>query len=133
MQSNQLTWRTFYQKLGHLFYAIAASDNKITPAEVAELDRLVKTEWVKLEDSKDDFGTDMAYQIEIVFDWLQEETPNPDSAFEAFSEFFKQHPHFFNEDLKIKVLNTAIAITYAFRGKNKSEEAYISRLKELLA
>ena len=126
------TWNTFYQKLGHLCYAIAAADNKVSKAEVAEVKRLVSEEWIQLEQSKDEFGADASFQIEIVFEWLMENAPKKEVAFSAFSEFYKSHPHFFTEKLKKKVLSTANSIATVFHDKNKAEMELLSRLKKLL-
>ncbi len=62
----------FYQQLGKLFYAVADSDNNIQQDEINKLKKVVREEWLPIEDSVDEFGTDAAYQIEIVFDWLLE-------------------------------------------------------------
>ncbi len=58
----------FYQKLGKLFYAIAASDQVVRKVEHDKLKEIIKTEWLSVDDYEDDFHTDAAYQIEIVFD-----------------------------------------------------------------
>ncbi|NNF75482.1 MAG: hypothetical protein HKN00_09875, partial [Flavobacteriaceae bacterium] len=59
----------FYQNLGKLFYAIAASDNNVNELEILSLKRIVKTEWSSFED---------ASQIVDVFDWL-----NADQEYDA--------------------------------------------------
>ncbi|HXH19315.1 MAG TPA: hypothetical protein VNJ07_09560, partial [Chitinophagales bacterium] len=80
MQTEPL-WLTFYQKLGHLCYAIAAADEKLTPAETSQLKRLVTEEWLEVEDSLDEYGEDAAFQAEIVFDWLSDSYVSSEDAF----------------------------------------------------
>jgi len=63
----------FYQILGKLFYAIAASDKVVHKVEIETLKELIKTVWVPLDDYEDEFHEDAAYQIETVFDWLEYE------------------------------------------------------------
>ena len=58
---------TIYQNLGKLFYAIAAIDRVIRAKEYAKLKELVKKDWVAVDQLTDEFKTDAAFQIEIVF------------------------------------------------------------------
>ncbi len=132
MQSGQL-WKAFYQKLGHLCYSIAAIDNKVAETEVAELQRIVKEEWLHVEKTQDEFGTDASFQIEIVFDWLRDSAPSSEEAFTEFRDFYQAHPDFFTTSLKQKIGNTAKAIASAFHGANKAEQALFERLENLFA
>lgn len=131
METDQL-WLTFYQKLGHLCYAIAAADKKLTSAEETALKRLVTAEWLEVEDSLDEFGEDAAFQTEIVFDWLHERHVSSEDAFGVFSKFFTAHPQFFNNSLKKGIWNTANAVADAFHGKNRAESELLAHLKKLL-
>ncbi|NGY36599.1 hypothetical protein FQU23_003625 [Flavobacterium sp. XN-5] len=47
-------------------------DKTVQKEEIEKLKELVQKEWLPVEDSSDIFGSDSAYQIEIVFDWLVE-------------------------------------------------------------
>lgn len=125
-------WNTFYQKLGYLCYAIASSDKKISDEEIAKLKELVKTEWVSVEHTEDRFGSDAAYQIEILFDWLEENIPPTDWAFEQFSDFVKEYKPFFTPELKAKVLKTADLLASSFNAKNKHELTMLFQLHQML-
>jgi len=46
----------FYQNLGKLFYAIAASDGNVRPIEFDKLKNLVKTQWLDIDELEDTFG-----------------------------------------------------------------------------
>ncbi|QNJ99070.1 hypothetical protein [Constantimarinum furrinae] len=121
----------FYQKLGELFYAIAASDNVVRRSEYIELTRFVEEEWKAKDDFEDQFGTDAAYQISIVFEWFDYESMEADDCFESFSEYYKDHKNLFSEERKILILNTVQEIADAFSGTNKSELIMITKLQLL--
>ncbi|GAA4241348.1 hypothetical protein [Winogradskyella damuponensis] len=119
----------FYQNLGKLFYAIAASDGNVRPIEFDKLKNLVKTQWLDIDELEDTFGTDAAYQIEIVFDWLNEkEELNAEACFKDFIAYKKGQNHLFTPDIRRLTLKTASTIAYAFSGINKSELALLAKL-----
>lgn len=128
MNTTQNINTTFYQNLGKLFYAIAAADKVVRKSEYESLRKLVKTQWLDLEDSEDEFGADAAYQIEIVFDWLDYKELTPQECFNEFESYYKDHPLFFGEKIKKMVWDTANTIADAFSGKNKSELLFLGRL-----
>ncbi len=121
-----------YQKLGELFYAIAAADKVIRKAEIDTLSNLVKTHWKNLDALEDEFHSDASYQIEIVFDWLDDKQVNPDECFEDFKDFKKENPNLFSTTIKKLIWKTADAIASSFAGKNKSELIMLAKLKMLL-
>ncbi|MEL6810318.1 MAG: hypothetical protein AAFP76_03165 [Bacteroidota bacterium] len=118
----------FYQEVGQLFYAVAASDKIVRKKEYATLRKLVKENWMAMDEYTDEFGADAALQIEIVFDWFDYEQMNADDCFEAFSQFYKEYPKLFSDNRKDLIWKTANAIAAAFSGKNKSELIMLSRL-----
>ena len=123
----------FYQSLGKLFYAIAASDKIVREAEVETLIELVKSEWVPMDDFEDEYQVDTAYQIETVFDWLDcEGGLSVDSCFDEFKLFKKENESLFIEKRKQLIWKTCNAIANSFSGKNKSEIIILARLKMIL-
>ncbi|PKP19016.1 MAG: hypothetical protein CVU07_00750 [Bacteroidetes bacterium HGW-Bacteroidetes-23] len=122
----------FYQNLGKLFYAIAAIDNTIREEEVQMLKNIIKDKWIPLDDFTDTHGTDSAYQIEIVFDWLEEQQLEASTCFDAFKEFKKEHESLFPLPVKDLIWKTADAIASSFAGKNKAEVIVLAKLKLLL-
>ncbi|MEZ4858169.1 MAG: hypothetical protein R2781_05105 [Flavobacteriaceae bacterium] len=127
--NNQLQ---FYQKLGELFFAIAAADKVIRKVEYETLHKIIAENWKHLDTLEDEFGVDAAYQIEIVFDWLDYESLDAASCFESFVSFYKEHPHLFSEKRKELILKTSHAIAEAFAGKNKSELILLGKLQLVL-
>ncbi len=132
MLNSERIGNEFYQNLGKLFYAVAMTDKKVRPVEVNRLRKYVRQHWLDLDDFEDEFETDSAYQIEIVFDWLENEEKDVDDYYKEFEDFYKEHPKKFTPKVKALTLDTAEAIASSFAGKNKSEMLIISKLKLLL-
>ncbi|MEG9328338.1 TerB family tellurite resistance protein [Salinimicrobium catena] len=122
----------FYQNLGRLFYAIAAVDGVIKKEEIDALKKIVREEWLDLDEYTDSFGTDAAFQIEIIFDWLDANKPDPQNAFQTFMDFHADHKELFTPQINEKILAASQNIAAAFRGKNKSELVMLAKLQSLL-
>jgi hypothetical protein len=131
MLNSERIGNEYYQNLGKLFYAVAMTDKKVRPVEVKRLRKYVRQYWLDIDDFEDEFETDSAYQIEIVFDWLQGEEKDGSDYFDEFKGFYKEHPKKFTPKLKALILETAEAIANSFAGKNKSEMLIIYKLKLL--
>lgn len=125
-------WNTFYQKLGYLFYAVAASDHQISVAEIETLKQCVRKHWLKVDSTIDEFDTDAAFQIEIVFDWLVNEIYDPLKAFEEFEEFFKTHKSFKKPQVRKLISDTCFLIANSFYGVNKNEKQILDKTARLL-
>ena len=140
MDTSEKTNLTFYQKIGELLYAIAAADKVVKKQEYDTLRESVKEHWKKNDDITDDFGADAAYQIEIVFDWLDYQSLNwldyqslkAEECFENFKEYYRENKTLFNPKIKKLVLSTAHTVADAFSGKNKSELLLLGKLELLL-
>ncbi|WP_415862622.1 DUF302 domain-containing protein [Thalassobellus suaedae] len=119
----------FYQNLGKLFYAIAAADRDVRAVEFNKLKELVKKHWLDVDIIEDDFKTDAAYQIEIVFNWLDEEEHlDAKGCYNTFVNYKNEQPHLFTEDIKKLILKTAYDIAASFSGLNKSELIMLAKL-----
>jgi len=123
---------SFYQSLGKLFYAIAASDKIVRVAEYDALRELVTSKWKPLDDYEDEFHTDAALQIEIVFDWLDYKSLKADDCFKEFVTFKKENKYLFSTKRKKLIWETANAIANSFAGKNKSEIIMLTKLRMIL-
>lgn len=132
MKPSDKTMVLFYQQIGKVFYSIAAVDKTVRPEEVKELKKVIQKEWLPLENSIDSFGSDSAYQIEIVFDWLVENEGNIDQMIPDLKTFRIVHSSLFTDQVNALILTTAKAIADSFAGKNKSEHVLISQLSEVL-
>jgi hypothetical protein len=124
---------SFYQQAGKLFYAIAAADKTVRKEELEALKKLVRSEWLDLDDTYDEFGTDSAYQIEIVFDWLMENEWDMEEVISGLKDFKKEHPGLFTDQVNQLILRTAAAIADSFYGKNKSELTLLTQLRGILS
>lgn len=133
MNPSKETMILFYQHLGKLFYSIAAADDIIREEEVNQLKKLMQSDWLALDDSIDQFGTDAAFQIEVVFDWLvQIDWRNTDEFLIEFKLFKQEHNYLFSDSVTQLILKTAFAIAESFSGKNKSEMVLISQIERIL-
>lgn len=121
----------FYQKLGELFYAIAASDKIICEAEYRVLTQLVEEEWKRMDYYEDTFKRDAAYQISIVFEWFDYERMDADDCFESFVGYYNNHKSLFSVKRKKLILKTVRKIASAFSGINKSELIMVTKLQLL--
>ncbi|WP_222983868.1 hypothetical protein [Flagellimonas meishanensis] len=131
MRNSEKIGNEFYQNLGKLFYAVAMADKQVRPSEVERLRKYVRQHWLEVDNFEDEFQTDSAYQIETVFDWLEEEEKDGKDYFKDFKDFYKAHPEKFNAQVKSLIVRTAEAIASSFAGKNKSELVLIFKLKQL--
>lgn len=122
----------FYQKMGELFYAIAAADKVVRKEEYKALKNIVAEEWKNLDDYEDPFHTDAAHQIEVVFDWFDYEQLDANDCFDSFADYKKEHPKLFTKDRNELIWKTANAIASSFSPKNKSEVILLTKLKNLL-
>jgi len=119
----------FYQNLGKLFYAIAAADNDVQHAEFDKLKELVKKQWLGLDPIEDAYNTDAAYQIEIVFDWLNNQKKlNTKACFDNFVKYKNQQKHLFTKNVRHLIMKTANSIAASFSGINKSELIMLANL-----
>lgn len=132
MDYNPKVRNAFYQNLGKLFYAIAMADKQVRPNELKKLIEDVRKYWVPVDKVEDEFGTDAAFQIEIVFDWLFLEEKEDTHYYQEFLDFYKEHPSFFTLDIKKIIWKTADDIASSYSGKNKSELIILAKLKQLL-
>ncbi|GIV34427.1 MAG: hypothetical protein KatS3mg031_1962 [Chitinophagales bacterium] len=121
-----------YERLGNLFYAIAAADRGVRQKEETRLLEKIQSIWAPAESSSDAFGTDLAHYIFISFDFLHAQQADPETAFRQFEDFYRTHASAFSPQVKKNILRTAEAIAEAFSGINKCERAYLSRLEKLL-
>ena len=132
MKKTETFWKELYPKLGHLFYAVAFADGTVKTAEIEKMKKTVKERWLQVEERHDEFGSDRAYQIISVFDWLAAEQIPGAKAYDAFAGFFRKNREWADATMKENILQTAVDISLAFRGENKDEHAFMENLKMLL-
>jgi hypothetical protein len=132
MHHTQVNFQKIYEKLGYLFYAIAAADKAVAPAEADKLRQLVQKFWLPIEDSTDEFGTDAAYYIDISFEYLLNEGIDAEEAFQEFKDYYDLHSGAFSSVIIRNMKDTAHAISHAFKGKSSRESALLKRLNKML-
>ncbi|WP_244199292.1 hypothetical protein [Flavobacterium psychrolimnae] len=132
MKPSHQTMTHLYEHLGKVFYSIAAIDKTVRKEEIEKLKQIIKTEWLPLENSFNEFGDDTAYEIEIVFDWLVANEWELEQVIPDFKIFREEHQHLFTPEINALILKTANAVASSFSGKNKSEHVLISQLSAIL-
>ncbi len=129
MKTQQNEAISFYQNIGKLFYAIAASDNKINEVEYNTLKSIVQIEWLTADALKDNFNTDFGSLIINVFKWLNyEQEYNAKECYNSFIGYKNMNEHLFTYDIKLLIMRTAGRIAASFSGKNKSELIMLANL-----
>ncbi|MFS4467881.1 hypothetical protein [Maribacter sp. 2210JD10-5] len=121
----------FYQKIGYLFFAVAAADGSVHTKEVDKLKTIVREKWLPLDGIEDEYGTDAAFQIETVFDWLLENEKTGSESFMIFANFYEEHKAIFTDKIKKLIMETSGSIASSFSGKNKSELMMLGKLQLL--
>lgn len=127
----QMFYEELYTELGKLYYHLASADGKVQDVEKEALHTLIKTRWKPLEDSSDEFGTDLANLIEFSFDYEASEIET-ENGLDSFTAFFKQNRAQFILAIKKRILETAEEIAAVYRGKNKDEKDIMDSLRSLL-
>ena len=122
---------TFYQKIGKLFFSVAMADGSVRSEEIDRLKQIVRNTWLPHDDIIDEYGSDAAFQIEIVFDWLLENEQDAKACYEEFREFYRENTKIFSVEVKELILKTANAVASAYAGKNKSELTVLGNLQLL--
>ena len=124
--------QNFYQKLGYLFYSIASADRRISQQEHDALQQVIKEDWLHFNDKTDAYGSDTAYQIQIIFDFLKEKEYHSESAYNIFNRYFKEHLSLFTDDVIDRIFHSSNRIADCLNGRNKSELQALARLHMLL-
>ena len=119
----------FYQKLGELFYAVAAADKCVHDEELNSLKNVIKKEWLALEDRQVYCNNSETITILNTFKTLHNDPKHKaDFYFNRFINFKRTHGVFFNKKMNALILSTAAKIANSFSGQNKSELIMLSKL-----
>lgn len=129
METKDITLVSFYQLLGRVFYATAQADKVIRPEEVSELKQIVKNVWLDADNATDQFNSDAAFQIEIVFDFLLENEIIVEGIITQVKYFKSIHTSLFTKNTIELIMKTALGITSSFAKSNKSEVVFLSQLR----
>ena len=123
---------TLFQEIGKVLYAIAIADKTIHPNEYETVRHIVKENWSALVKTTDSFGSNTAYQTEIVFDWLYENDHKGEELLDNFETFKSGNTSLFTKELKKNIIKAANAVAASFSGKNKSELIALGKLQLIL-
>lgn len=125
-------WKKLYEKLGCLFYAVASCDRDIAANEIDMLKSCVREFWLKVDETVDEFDTDAAYQIEVVFDWLQAEHYKSEKALKSFENFITENKQLLTPNIKELINKTCKKIAGSFYGVNQEEKQILDAIKKMI-
>lgn len=123
---------SFYEKLAYLFYAIADSDGKVNNKELYKLHEEVVLIWKSIDNSQDEFNTDLAFEIEAIFEWLEDNRYSYKDAYKEFTDYAREHKQLFDAMVKEKIMHTCTNIASVFKSINHAEENILHSLKDFL-
>lgn len=122
----------FYEKLAYLFYSIADADGKVTKQELNKLHEEVLDIWKSLDDAVDEYNTDLSFEIETVFDWLEENNFSYKDALTEFKDYALEHRSLFDDSVKIKIMHTCSELANVYRSINHQEENILTEIESFL-
>lgn len=124
MDKNDALTSQFFENLGKLFYAVAASDKKVEAIEINTLKEILKSQWLTL----DFVDFDNLKQVVLAFDELLKEHQSTEALYQNFVIYKNKEKHLFTSTIKRLILQTTNAISSSFSGRNKSELIMLARL-----
>ncbi|TPN87082.1 hypothetical protein [Aquimarina algicola] len=127
MIPEQLQNEEFYQKLAHLFYAVAMADKKMVIEEKRKIVLYVEKYW------SHSFNKNESKEViyETMRELIRQQTTSED-AFEVFKTYYQNRSNDFSDDLCQKIMEAADAIATSFSKRNKSELVLLTKLHNLL-
>ena len=128
-----MDYQEFYIETGRLLYAIAMADGAIQEDEKSKMLNLVRDTLRKLEGSVDAFGTSNAFYTEFELERLIDFNVDSRESFDSFIDYFESNRSEMTSDLKAIIIQMAEEVAEAWDGVVAEENAYIIRLKEVLA
>ncbi|MBK9723190.1 MAG: hypothetical protein IPO78_16535 [Saprospiraceae bacterium] len=88
--------------------------------------------WKSVDDPVDEFNTDLAFEIEAVFEWLEDNDYSYKDAYNEFIDYAKEHKHLFDTETQSKIRHTCNGIASVFKSINHKEENLLHKLDDFL-
>lgn len=128
----KINYQKIYEQLGYLFYALASANKHLREREYEVLKKDIERDWIPLEDSTDEFGTDAANYIYFTYDSLVDQDYPPLDAFRSFQQYFEEHARAFDREIRERIRKTSLDMANALPHPNKTEEYIIRELQKML-
>lgn len=122
----------FYEKVGELFYAIAAVDTKVRKEEFSSLKNCLNTYWNLFEVTGKDRSLKPIDILEASFKNAFRNKKDPKTCYEDFVKYKSNNSELFTQTHNKAIWNTANLIANSFSAVNKSEVIVLQKLKLLL-
>lgn len=132
MKESLSTQSKFYQNLGKIFYAIAASDKMVHQDEVETVKKIVNTDWLTHDGEKSKTEIEAMRQIKITFYDLANKKEDAKKCLQEFQQYKLDNEYLFNDEVKKLIWKTANEIAAAFSNNNKSELILLADLGLIL-
>lgn len=123
----------FYQKLGELFYAVAATECAVGDAEYGSLQIIIAEKWKNLHGFQNVCLSQASAQMNIVFEWFDYDHLDANDCYDNFADYLNENPHLFTDERKQLIWETSQTIAAIFAGNKKCEEIMLGKLKALLS
>ncbi|WP_027392473.1 TerB family tellurite resistance protein [Aquimarina latercula] len=117
----------FYEKLAHLFYAVAMADKKMVVEEKRKIVSYVEKYWSHSFDKKE--------RKEIIYEIMRKlikKQMTSEDAYEVFKSYYQTKSNDFSKDLCQKIMEAADGIATSSSKRNKSELVFLTKLHKLL-
>ncbi|MBL0048184.1 MAG: hypothetical protein IPP32_08850 [Bacteroidetes bacterium] len=121
-----------YEELGKLLYAISNADGEIHDKEISSVHSIVMKDFVPYEEQTDKAGINDAFYTEFEVEALTEEDADVENAFASFIDFLKKNAKEVNPTLKLSVMAAAQHVAESYKGINRVEKYYLTKLKQEL-
>lgn len=122
--------KDIFEQIGNLFYAIAADQN-VKPIEVAELKSLISKDWLP-RNLNERVVSDATHCILVTMDSLKGNNATAKEAYNEFSKFYSLYPEVFSNDVKQRMLDTALEIARVFKADNPFDNVHLNALRGLV-
>jgi uncharacterized protein (DUF927 family) len=119
----------FYKKVGELFYAIAAIDNRVRKEEYLSFKNSLNSYGNLFEAIETDKSLAPVDILESAFKQAYQKEKDPETCFEDFVKYKRNNPELFTVARNKVVWDTANLIANSFSKVNKSEIILLQKLK----
>jgi len=127
-----MVYENYYKALGKLLYAVAKADGVVSKKEQETVRTVVKKHLLDLEDSTDNFGSDLAYLTEFEFETYYDQDFTSAEALEEFIAYYTTNKKHIAKPLSKLALLIAVDVAKAVHGINKAENEIINKLADVL-
>jgi len=121
--------KEFYVQLGKLAYAVALADGRVQKAEIKDLHKQVRDVLLRVEQSTDEFDTNLAFYTEFEFETRLELQTSVDEVYQSFISYLKENNNQITPRMKEIIFSTVRNIAEAYGGIVDREQELLNKLE----